>query len=332
MRSLTSLFAIAVSVAAAACGGNTSPLQQSHANAPASRAPLSSELVARFDASAGELPEGLVVTSDTAYVGFAPTSQVVSIDASSGTVTPYGQLPPPASGKGFMTGLAQSHTGQLYAGLASFVPEVQAGIYRIPEGGGAAVLFARDAALSFPNALAFDGDDTLWVTDSGTGSVFHIGPNGSAERWVSGDVLSGDKDACGGLGPGFAIGSNGLIVESDAVYVVNNDKATLIQIPRDVTGRAGVPIVLAGPDCDTLGGADGLTRAPDGSFVIADNRQNKLVRVTADGAVETLASGALFDFPATVVYRGDTLYATNFAFQNAGAGKPAAPSLIRITQ
>ncbi|MES1183584.1 MAG: hypothetical protein ABUL60_07195 [Myxococcales bacterium] len=64
--------------------------------------------------------------------------------------------------------------------------------------------------------------------------------------------------------------------------------------------------------------------------MIAVNRQNKLVRVGADGATHTLASGAPFDFPATVAYRDHILFATNFALANASAGKPATPGLLRL--
>jgi sugar lactone lactonase YvrE len=255
---------------------------------------------------------------------------VVRVDFASGAVTHHGQLPTPVAGKGFMTGLAQSATGEVYAGLASFVPEVQAGIYRIPKSGGAATLFAKDGALQFPNALAFDSDGALWATDSGTGSVFRILADGHAERWATGSALTGNKEACDGAGPGFAIGANGIVVEPDAVYVVNMDLATLVKIPRAAGGSPGTPEVLAGPDCEALGGADGLARAPDGSFVVAVNRQNKLVRVGKDGKLTLLAHGAPFDFPATVAYRGTTLYATNFALKTASAGKPSAPGLLRV--
>lgn len=147
-----------------------------------------------------------------------------------------------------------------------------------------------------------------------------------ADSPVDANALCGNS-----AGPGFAIGANGIVVERDAVYVVNMDRATLVQIPREAAGHAGTPHVLAGPDCDALGGADGLAHAPDGSFVIAVNRQNKLVRVTAnDGAISTLAHGAPFDFPASVAYLGSALYATNFALKTASAGEPSAPGLLRI--
>ncbi|MEO6599037.1 MAG: hypothetical protein ABIQ16_04135 [Polyangiaceae bacterium] len=332
MRSFTVSALFMLVFGAVACAAtNSSPSHDSQAPAsPGASNAATAELIAHFDPAAGELPEGMVVSRDVAYVGFAPTSRVVRFDFVTGLATPYGELPVAVSGQGFMTGLAQSASGEVYAGLASFVPEVQAGIYRIPKSGGAATLFAKDGALSFPNALTFDGDGALWATDSDSGSVFRISPDGHAERWATGEALTGQKEACDNAGPGFRIGANGIVVERDAVYVVNMDHATLLKIPRDAAGNAGVPSVLAGPDCDALGGADGLARSPDGSFVIAVNRQNKLVRVTKSGAIETIVQGAPFDFPATVAYRGTTLYATNFALATASAGKPAAPGLVRI--
>src|SRR6478735_1503772 len=288
-------------------------------------------LIANFDPSAGELPEGLLVTTDSAYVGFAPTSRIVRVDRMTGQAKPFAELPAPIAGKGFMTGLAQSASGDVYAGLASFVPDVQAGIYRVSRQGGKAELFAKDEALPFPNALAFDSAGNLFATDSGTGSVFRIDQRGHAERWATGEALSGQKEACDNAGPGFAIGANGLVVEKSAVYVVNLDRATLLRIPRAADGSAGDPEVLAGPDCATLGGADGLARAPDGSFVVAVNRQNKLLRITQDGHVATLAEGEPLDFPASVAYVGRELLVTSFALKTASAGLPSKPALLRLS-
>jgi sugar lactone lactonase YvrE len=329
-----SFVSLAVALVAAACVPSpTNDAASPHpAAAQTASSPLSEpQFVARFDKTAGELPEGLFVDADAAFVGFAPSSRIVRISLATGATAPFGQLPAPVPGKGFMTGLAQSSTGDIYAGLASFVPEVQAGIYRMGKEGGAAALFAKDASLPFPNALAFDADGALFVTDSGTGSIFRIDSAGRAERWASGDLLTGKKYTCGaGLGPGFDIGANGIVVERDAIYVVNTDKATLIKLPRDTAGKAGVASVIAGPDCVQLGGADGLARAPDGSFVVAINRQDKVARVSATGRVTTIASGAPFDFPASLAYRGASLYVTNFALFNASSGKPAAPGLLKL--
>ena len=326
MRSFITPSLALVMLASAACSGNPSALPTSQA----AEASATTELVARFDPAAGQLPEGLVFTRDAAYVGFAPTSQVMRVDIGTGKATPHAQLPAPVAGKGFLTGLAESPTGDLYAGLASFVPEVQAGIYRVSKHSGEVALFAKHAALPFPNGLAFDASGALFATDSGTGSVFRFDSSGNAERWASDEALLGDAQACDGAGPGFAIGANGIVVEQDAVYVVNLDQATLLRIPRAEDGSAGPAAIVAGPDCEALGGADGLARAPDGSLVVAVNRQNKLVSVSPNGKVRTLARGEPFDFPASVAYRGDTLFATNFALHNASAGLPAHPGLVRV--
>lgn len=328
-RSLTAVSVF--SFLAAACQPNQAPSSApSHAAEASPESTLRAELVAGFDPAASELSEGLAVDGDAAFVGFATTGRVVRIDLRSFQSAPFGQLPTPVANEGFMTGLALAPDGQLYAGLASFVPEVQAGIYRIAKEGGAASLFAKNEALQFPNGLAFDPTGALFATDSGTGSVFRIDAGGRAEIWASGDALLGDKDGCDGEGPGFAIGANGVVAERESVYVVNMDKATLIEIPRNADESAGEARVIAGPDCTTLGGADGLAVAPDGSFVVAVNRQDKIVSVTRDGSVRTLVQGPPLDFPASVAYDGHHWYATNFALQTASAGKPATPGLVQL--
>src|SRR5438552_19053578 len=45
-------------------------------------------LVAPTDASSGGLPEGLAVREGKAYLGFAPTSQIVELDLAGGATTP----------------------------------------------------------------------------------------------------------------------------------------------------------------------------------------------------------------------------------------------------
>jgi sugar lactone lactonase YvrE len=133
-----------------------------------------------------------------------------------------------------------------------------------------------------------------------------------------------------GIGPGFDIGANGLVVEPDALYVVNTDKATLIRIARGADGSAGAASLIAGPDCDKLGGADGLVRDGDG-FLIAVNRQNKVSRVAANGAVSLYATSDTLDFPATLARSGSRWIGTNFAFANAVAGTSPRPGLFTLT-
>jgi sugar lactone lactonase YvrE len=286
-------------------------------------------IVTAFDASKGELPEGVVVDGDKAYVGLAPTGNIVRVDLATGAVSPFGSTPAPVAGMGFLTGLTL-RGGQVYAALVSFNPSAQAGIYRLPAEGGPASLFASNPEMTFPNDLHFDGAGDLYISDSGKGSIFRVGATGgTAQEWVTDPALRGQQNACGpGTGAGFDIGINGIVVEDDAVYAVNLDQATLLRIPRQ-GGVAGAVTVVGAADCANLGGADGLVRDGDG-FLVAVNRQNKIVRVDESGRSETVLDAG-FDFPASLSRFGSKWIGTNFAFANAGAGRPASPALFELT-
>lgn len=310
-----------------ACGGGSSARPSAPTTAPATL-PTSPHVVTTFAAAKGELPEGVYVDGDTAYVGFAPTGEIRRIDLRTGDSTPFGNVPAPVPGKGFMTGLALGPDGDLYVALVSFVPEVEAGIYRIGRAGGAGVLFAHDPAMPFPNGLGFDDDGTLYVSDSGTGSVFQIDARGGATRWADDEALTGAKDNCGvGVGAAFDIGANGLVVADDGIYVANNDRATIVKLRRDDAAAE----IVAGPDCANLGGADDLVADGRGGFVVALNRQDRVVHVGGDGAITDLAAGAPFDFPASLAWHGDALVVTSFALGRAMAGSSPAPALVTLT-
>jgi len=113
----------------------------------------------------------------------APTSQVFRVTRD-GKVTPFAQLPQIPPGQGFMVGMALGQKENLYVALASFVPQVQTGIYRVPAAGGQASLFATDKAMLLPNGLAFDKKGELFFTDSFAGAVFRVAPDGKVSKWV----------------------------------------------------------------------------------------------------------------------------------------------------
>jgi len=283
--------------------------------------------VARLDAAQGSMSEGLAVRGKTAYLGYAGSGKVVAVDLDSGAVAPFSSLPQPVSGKGFVTGLAV-RGDDLYGALVSFVPEVAAGIYRAGAAGGPATLFASHPEMAFPNGMAFADDGQLYVTDSAAGAVFRISPAGEVTKWRTDPLLAGNKDFCGpgkGVGVPFDIGANGIVVEADAVFVTNTDRASIVRIPIAADGRAGAPALVAGPSCADLGGADGLAVAPDGDFIVADNHLNRLVRVDREGRVTALASGDPLDFPTSLAFASGALYISNFAFLDS-----RNPALLRI--
>jgi sugar lactone lactonase YvrE len=250
----------------------------------------------------------------------------VAVDLASGKTTPYSSLPAPVSGKGFVTGLAV-HGDDLFGALVSFVPEVQAGIYRTVSG-GPATLFARHPEMAFPNGMTFDDSGRMYVTDSAAGAVFRVSTAGEVTRWAASPLLAGGKDGCGvgkGVGVPFDIGANGIVIDDGAIVVTNTDHGSLVRIPIQPDGSAGTPGEIAGPSCAELNGADGLAVAPNGDFIVAVNHQNKLARVDGAGHITTLLAGDPLDFPTSVTFAGGALYVGNFAFLDA-----RSPGVLRV--
>jgi sugar lactone lactonase YvrE len=230
-----------------------------------------------------------------------------------------------------MTGLAFGADGVLYAALVSFDPSVQPGIYKVPAAGGPATLFAKAPGMLFPNGFAFDANGGMFVTDSAAGAVYRVSPTGDATVWASSPLLAGDAKECGGSGNPFPIGANGIVARDGAFYVTNTDKGLVVRVASAPDGSARAPEVVAGPDCGALAGADGLVVDGGGNFVVAVNRQNKLVRLASGGRMDVITQNGELDFPASVTRDASTVLVTSFALANASRGKPAHPALLRIS-
>jgi sugar lactone lactonase YvrE len=295
-------------------------------------APPAPTLVTAFDPGAGELPEGVAAKEGFAYVGFAPLGEIVKVDLGSGTRTHFAKLPKPVPNKGFMTGLTFGPDGLLYAALVSFDPSVQPGVYRVSTAGGDASLFAKDPKMVFPNGLVFDASGALFVTDSAAGAIFKIARSGAVTSWASSPLLAGDPSQCGGSGNPFPIGANGLAERGGAFFATNTDKGSIVRVAMNADGSAGTPAIAVGPDCGALAGADGLTVDSRGDFVVAVNRQDKVVRVAKAGGIDVVATGGSVDFPASLAWSGTTMISTNFALARASTGKPAKPGLLAIPE
>ncbi|WP_394845789.1 SMP-30/gluconolactonase/LRE family protein [Pendulispora brunnea] len=293
--------------------------------------PLPPSVVASFDAAQGQLPEGIAFRDGSAYVGFAPLGIIARVNPATGAIQTFGKLPGPSSPtSGFMTGLAFDAQGSLYAALVSLTGDVKSGIYRVGKDGGDATLFAEHPDLKFPNGLEFDAGGRLWVTDSNKGAVFRIASDGTVSLFSDHALLAGQQGYCGpGTDSGFVIGANGIALGQNLVYVANTDKASIVEIAINADGTAGATRTVAGPNCELLGGADGLVRAPNGSLFVAANRLNQIARIEPNGTMALRGRGAPLDFPASLVISNDTLWITSFALANANAGTNPKPALLR---
>ncbi|MFH1122167.1 MAG: hypothetical protein V1758_00745 [Pseudomonadota bacterium] len=291
--------------------------------------------LAEFDAKKGELPEGVALDGDRIYVGMTPTRQVFRLTQGGGYEL-FASLPQMEPGKGLMTGMFVGPAHELYVNLVSTDPSVPGGVYRVPAGGGAGVLFATDPSMVFPNDLKFDADGSLFMTDSSAGAIWKITPEGQASLWLHHPLLAGDHTRCFPDQGGFDTGSNGIVLGLDgAVYIANSDQATLVRISRTARGEAGEPEIVAGPDCAALNGADGLVQDRDGTFYTVAHRSNTVVKIVLGKPLQILAEGTPLDFPASIALKRDSegfrAIITNFAIET-GMTHPdrARPGVVSL--
>lgn len=278
--------------------------------------------VASFNASMGQLPEGVAIMDGSVFVSFAPLIEVARLNENltSGntttilnqndtTFTEVGSWPAIPQNSGFMLGLAFDRQENLYAAIASQTPEVQSGVYRIGPDGGNATLFAVHPMMQFPNGLVFNERGQLYISDSGAATIFLAQPNGTVTEWLSHPLLQGNSSFCPNT-PDLQInvGANGMVLDrrNASLLVANSDRASIIRIPIGPDDSAGEPEVFVGPDCENLAGADGLVideMAND--LIIAVNKLDMIVKVPIDDnrTISTVASGGVLDFPASVAIK-----------------------------
>lgn len=180
---------------------------------------------------------------------------------------------------------------------------------------GAASLFASipGGASAGPNALTFDDDGNVYVSDSFQGVIWKIPPGGgSATSWAGGPLLTTT-----GVPP---FGANGIAFNRDrsAMFVANTGNDTIVKIPV-AGGAAGTPEVFV----NSINGADGLIMDDADNLWVAANQADEIVVVDPSGRV--IAKLGDFDgidrrgaprgllFPASLVRSGGFLYVTNLA-------------------
>jgi sugar lactone lactonase YvrE len=240
---------------------------------------------------------------------------------------------------GLALGLAISAAGDVYVAVAAPDPtKYQAGIYKIPKAGGDATLFAKDAAMVFPNGIAFDSTGNLYVTDAIAGAVFKVSADGTTvDNWLTDALLKGDNAMTNPCSPHlpFTIGANGIAVIGTDLYVGNTDKASIIKIPIKGDGTADVPAPYVTSDATTclpLKGLDGLFPDADGTILVAANGQNAVLRVDKTAKTTTIVDKGILQEPASVApatLNGKKyLLLANFALNTAMSGGTPHPGLV----
>jgi sugar lactone lactonase YvrE len=176
------------------------------------------------------------------------------------------------------------------------------------------------------NALTFDSDGNVYISDSFQGTIWKTGPTGGvATAWLTDPLLTTIGK------PPF--GANGLAFNrhGSALLVANTGDDAVITIP--VTGGSpGTPAVLA----YGINGADGVLIDEDDNIWVAANQSDEIVVLDPTGKViaklgdfggldhRGAAVGLLF--PASLVASGQFIYVTNLVLDTRLFGFPTIDS------
>jgi sugar lactone lactonase YvrE len=176
-------------------------------------------------------------------------------------------------------------------------------------------------AAAGPNALAFDRDGNVYVSDSFQGIIWRTGPNGGAPTaWVTDPLLT-----TAGFPP-FGANGMGFNRREDALFVANTGDDRVIRVPV-AGGVAGTPEVFT----QAVNGADGLILDERDNIWVTANQADEIVVI--DPAGKAIAKLGDFDglkhgapdgllFPASLARRGDWIYVSNLALDLRLFGLP----------
>ena len=279
-----------------------------------------------FDASNGEFPEGLAFDKvGNMYVSVSSLGQIWKIKPD-GSEKLLLTIPPAGGSMAF--GLALDARGDVYATFA-FNPDTR-GVYRIDHKSGIAQRIPGTENILWANGLSFDDKGNLYVTDSQSGAIWRIKPNGSAKIWLQNGLLEGLGQITG-FPP---VGANGIAYYHDSLYVANTEKGLLVRVPILKGGIAGKPVVVA--DDAELYGLDGITLDIHGNVYGALVLQSELVKIDLKNSKVTvlLTQSDGIDMPASPAFgtgkcNQQTLFFTNFALMGTSPGG-YGPAVLKI--
>ena len=293
------------------------------------------DVVKSFDATVGELPEGIAIDKPgNIYVSLGPPFFVgggygavlkLSPDGTETTIlAEYPAGPAPA-------GLAVDAPGSVYFA----VPDpggADVGVYRVT-GDGDAERLPGTENMFVPNGLAFDKQGNLFASDSALGAIWRIPTDGSASAgiWFQHELTAGCTPQ--------DLGANGIAFWKGDLYVANTSRGALVHIPVMTDGSPGEPAVIAGNlDCEPEGlfGMDGIALDVHGNVYALLVLQNKLVRIDpTDGSTTFLLDedDGLWNASSLAFGTGkgdrESIFITNYAVLPPEPANSLGPAVLK---
>ena len=161
-------------------------------------------------------------------------------------------------------------------------------------------------------SIAFDKAGTLFVSGGASGLVYSVGPNGGAAQAAA----QTDKNArtLPNSTATQAIVANGLKFDAAGIlHVADTSRGAVWKVVIGADGKGAKPALLA--QSPLLEGADDMAFNTNGDVWVAVNEQNAIISVSPSGVVKTVAkngSKGPLEFPAALVFVGNTAYVANF--------------------
>lgn len=249
-----------------------------------------------------------------------------------------------ANGKVYIANLGASKIQRIAAGFngatpiedVATIPGIGAPAPRVtgnPDGSSDTILFGSNS-FPGPNALEFDKNGNLYVSDSFQGAIFRINnPAACAPACPVTTVIHDPLLATAGFPP---FGANGLALNKDetALFIANTGDDRVLKL--DLATNALT--IFA----ESINGADGLAFDRRGRLWVAANQNDEVVALNASGRViarlgefqgirkDGSPDGLLF--PASLVIVGDDMFVTNLALPlTAAVGDEPEEDVSRYT-
>ena len=224
----------------------------------------------------------------------------------------YGMQPPQVGSKG----IAIAEDGTLWLAVFSIDPQSN-GVWRVRPDGSAQLAFPMPPeAAPIPNDLVLDPQGVLYITESGEGAIWKASPSGAASIWFQNELLTPL--------PARILGTSGIAIQDQALYVANVERGTVIRVPIEADGTPGDPAVIA----SHLSGPDALEFDASGQLYAVISNALQLVRIPSGGKPEVVVPLGPFgmDWPTGLAFGGpgdvNTVYISNV--------EPGPPNVLKL--
>ncbi|HZS58218.1 MAG TPA: SMP-30/gluconolactonase/LRE family protein [Gemmatimonadaceae bacterium] len=181
---------------------------------------------------------------------------------------------------------------------------------------GKSSVFASTGAQGL-NALTFDKEGNVYVSDSFQGIIWKTGPTGGALTAWATDTKDEPVLHAQGVPP-FGANGVGFNKAFDTLFVANTGNDTVVSVPA-----AGGVVGLANVLTNSINGADGLILdeqdniwvcANQGDEIVVIDKTGKVISKLGDfGGIDRDGAPIGFLFPASLVRHGGFIYVTNLS-------------------